>query len=54
MDLYQQFIAKSRYARYLPELGRRETWEETIDRYFTFMEKHLKKNHNYNILRRKH
>ena len=33
MDLYQQFIHKSRYARYLPEEKRRETWEETVDRY---------------------
>lgn len=32
---YQQFIATSRYARWLPELGRRETWEETVDRYMT-------------------
>jgi ribonucleoside-diphosphate reductase alpha chain len=33
VDLYQQFIHKSRYARYLPEEKRRETWEETVDRY---------------------
>lgn len=37
MDQYQQFIAKSRYARWLPEEGRRETWEETVDRYVDFM-----------------
>lgn len=30
---YQQFIHLSRYARWLPDLGRRETWEETVDRY---------------------
>lgn len=30
---YQQFIAASRYARWNDELGRRETWEETVDRY---------------------
>ena len=30
---YQQFIALSRYARWLPEEGRRETWSETVDRY---------------------
>ena len=36
MDLYQQYIHKSRYARYLPEEQRRETWEETIDRYLNF------------------
>ncbi len=30
---YQSFIHASRYARWLPELGRRETWNETVDRY---------------------
>ena len=38
MNDYQSFIHKSRYARYLDEEGRRETWEETVDRYLTFME----------------
>ena len=35
MDAYQQYIHKSRYARYLPEEKRRETWEETVNRYVT-------------------
>jgi len=30
---YQEYIARSRYARFLPEKARRETWEETVDRY---------------------
>jgi ribonucleoside-triphosphate reductase len=30
---YQQFIHRSRYARWLEEKNRRETWEETVDRY---------------------
>ena len=30
---YQTFIATSRYARWLEEEGRRETWSETVDRY---------------------
>ena len=38
MNPYESFIHKSRYARYLPGEGRRETWEETVDRYFQFME----------------
>ena len=42
MDIYQQFIHKSRYARWLAIENRRETWEETIGRYFDFFEKHLK------------
>lgn len=33
MDSYAQFIHKSRYARYIPEEKRRETWEETVLRY---------------------
>lgn len=33
---YQTYIAKSRYARYVDELQRRETWEETVSRYCTF------------------
>jgi len=47
LDLYSSFIAKSRYCRFIPELGRRESWEETVARYFNFMEKHLLKTHNY-------
>ena len=33
LDLYQQFIHKSRYARFLPDKNRRENWDETVDRY---------------------
>jgi len=36
MDQYQQFIHKSRYARWLPEEGRRERWDETVNRYVDF------------------
>jgi len=36
MDAYQQYIHKSRYARYLPEEQRRETWEETVNRYLNY------------------
>ena len=36
MDAYQQYIHKSRYARYLPEEKRRETWEETVNRYVNY------------------
>ena len=36
MDQYQQFIHKSRYARWLPDHGRRETWAETVNRYVEF------------------
>lgn len=33
MNSYQEFIALSRYARWIPEESRRETWEETVERY---------------------
>ena len=36
MDQYQEFIHKSRYARWLPEEKRRESWEETVARYVKF------------------
>jgi ribonucleoside-diphosphate reductase alpha chain len=36
MDQYQQFIHKSRYARWLEKEKRRETWEETVQRYVDF------------------
>ena len=37
MNDYQQYIATSRYARWRDDLGRRETWEETVDRYIEFI-----------------
>ena len=46
-SLYQQFIHLSRYSRWLPEEGRRETWSETVDRYFKFFTEHLMEQHNY-------
>ena len=36
MDQYQQYIHKSRYARYLDDEQRRETWEETVNRYVEY------------------
>lgn len=44
MDNYQTYIATSRYARWLEEKGRRETWEETVDRYCDFMLDHVEQN----------
>ena len=46
---YQKYIHTSRYARFIDDLGRRETWEETVARYFDFMQNHLRKNHNYKL-----
>ena len=36
---YQTFIATSRYARWLEEENRRETWDETVGRYMSFLKK---------------
>ena len=44
---YENFIALSRYARWIPEENRRETWGETVDRYFDFMLSHMETNNNY-------
>lgn len=49
MTPYQTYIAKSRYSRFLDDKGRREHWHETVQRYMTFMEDHLYKNHGYKI-----
>jgi len=35
---YSEFIALSKYARWLPEENRRETWAETVDRYINFFD----------------
>lgn len=45
--VFQQFIHKSKYARWIPELNRRENWPETVARYFDFFEGHLKQKHNF-------
>ena len=49
MDFYQEYIAKSRYSRFLEAEGRRENWFETVDRYMDFMKNHLETKMNYTI-----
>ena len=46
---YQSFIHLSRYARWNYDLKRRETWEETVDRYLNFFKEHLEEKHNFNL-----
>jgi ribonucleoside-diphosphate reductase alpha chain len=48
-DPYQNFIHTSRYARWLEDEGRRETFVETTDRYLSYMRNILKKNHDYDV-----
>lgn len=49
MDVYSQFIHKSRYARFIDEEKRREHWPETVKRYIEFMKLHLKANFGYDM-----
>ena len=46
-DPYRNFIHTSRYARWVESENRRETWEETVDRYSNFMKDHLILNYGY-------
>ena len=46
---YQEFIHLSRYSRWLPEKERRETWTETVGRYFDFFKEHLDDLHGYKL-----
>ena len=46
---YQEFIYLSRYSRWLPEKERRETWDETVARYFNFFTEHLNETHEYKL-----
>ena len=38
---YNEFIFYRTYSRWVPELNRRETWVETIDRFMSFMKENL-------------
>ncbi|WP_188187589.1 hypothetical protein [Nonomuraea sp. SYSU D8015] len=48
-DPFRNYIVLSRYARWLEEEGRRETWAETVDRYMNFMRGHLAEKFAYEI-----
>jgi len=43
-SIYQDFIHISRYARFNDELGRRETWNETVSRYINYFKKKTNEN----------
>ena len=40
---YQNYIAISRYARWIEKENRRETWSETVERYVSYMQGRYKK-----------
>ena len=46
---YQEYIHLSRYARFQYNENRRETWEETVNRYFNFFKEHLKEQCDFNL-----
>jgi len=46
---YQEYIHLSRYARWDYSQGRRETWDETVDRYFDFFKEWLEEKHEYKL-----
>jgi ribonucleoside-triphosphate reductase (thioredoxin) len=39
----QEFVFYRTYSRWNDELLRRETWEETVNRYFSFFEEKFRK-----------
>jgi ribonucleoside-triphosphate reductase len=44
MQPYEQFIHMSRYSRFLDDKGRRETWDETVDRLVSFWKNEVSNN----------
>ena len=46
---YQSFIHVSRYARWINEENRRESWNETVTRYFDYLTERLNKENNYDL-----
>ncbi len=46
---YQQFIHKSRYARWIDGEERRENWDETVDRYMDFMQSQVEDKCNVKV-----
>lgn len=47
---YQNFIGLSRYAKWIEEEGRRETWDETVERYLTFFKEKFQKQLTEDVL----
>lgn len=44
-DPFRSFIAKSRYSRWLDDKNRRETWQETVQRFTNFIGDHMDANY---------
>ena len=50
MDTYQELIYVRSYARWVDPLKRRETWDETVARYFNFFDEHFRAHPNYKAI----
>ena len=46
---YQKYIHTSRYSRWIDDEQRRETWDETVNRYFNYMEKRLQERNDFSL-----
>lgn len=46
---YQEYIHLSRYSKFLWSETRRETWSETVGRYFNFFSEHLNQKHQFDL-----
>ena len=46
---YQNFIALSRYARWKEDDQRRESWLETVERYFNYLENYIYNEYGYTL-----
>lgn len=49
MDDFQKYIHISKYSRWIEDENRRETWEETVQRYVDFFESHLQNKYEYTL-----
>lgn len=47
LPYYSEFIHLSRYSRWREDLGRRETWEETVERLIEFWIKQVEEADEY-------
>lgn len=46
---FQEFVYKSRYARWIDSENRREDWPETVSRYLEYVRTHVASNYNFDI-----
>ena len=47
--ILSDIVVYNKYAKYDSKKQRRETWKETVGRYFDFMDEHLQENTSYTL-----